>query len=770
MVRSRSGVSSPGEPTRAERGPAPRVASASSSASGTGRGRGRASASGSGGAGASLLADDEIEEETLSADDHRRPATEPLPASERPFGRYHLLRRLAYGGMGEIFLARQGGVGSLATVEKLVVIKRILGHMKRDEKHRRMFLDEARLQALLNNPHIVQIHDMGEENGHVYLAMEHVHGPSWRALIDRCRKNREHIPLAHVCAMMAQAARGLSYAHNLVDVTGSPLRIVHRDINPHNILVTYDGEVKLIDFGIAKSELADGNTETGTIKGKFSYMSPEQSAALPLDARSDIFTLGICLYELITLENPFRKGNVVLSLEAIQRETPAPLAKKRKDAAVLQSVVDRCLAKDREDRFDDAGEVAVALEALLHDGVIPPAAQSLGAWLRERFTDAIAEHLHILEQTGSTGALVTRGSDASLPRRRPSLPSDGRVGPNDPTAARLDLPSPAELTVAAPEPLEAAPVELTSQTPAESYDVSSMSVVAQKPRSRVPIVAAAAFLIVVLGLGVGVAVAFAVEPEAAGALLAAAVDSVDRSAPPPIPALPTALPTPGQPPELTTAPADPGKDPPATGGADPAGTPDTGSPDTGSPDTGSPDTGSPDTGSPDTGAADTGSPDTGAPDTGSPDTGDTGATGDPGGEARDDVVAKPRHHVRHAEASSTRHKHVEPDKKPPAKPVVASVSVTSEGYAVRGGRKIYEGEATTLSINHDDGAPFTVRFKVRADSFDVDSEPWAIVRVNGLGKGRTPQRGLPLGTRRAQIELVNPAGGKMTVSLKLTPK
>src|SRR5204863_4961447 len=111
--------------------------------------------------------------------------SEPLPENERGFGRYTLLRRLAYGGMGEIFLARQGGAGSLAPVAKLVVIKRILSHMKRDEKHRKMFLDEARLQALLANPHIVAIHDMGDEGGHVFLAMEHVHGPSWRALIDR---------------------------------------------------------------------------------------------------------------------------------------------------------------------------------------------------------------------------------------------------------------------------------------------------------------------------------------------------------------------------------------------------------------------------------------------------------------------------------------------------------------------------------------------------------------------------------------------------------
>src|SRR5688500_9631991 len=138
--------------------------------------------------GPGLLADPRDEEEDSSAalPASHRPAPEPLPENERPFGRYTLLRRLAYGGMGEVFLARQGGAGSLATVAKLVVIKRILGHMRRDEKHRQMFLGEARLQALLASPQIVQIYDMGEEGGHVYLAMEHVHGPSWRLVVDRC--------------------------------------------------------------------------------------------------------------------------------------------------------------------------------------------------------------------------------------------------------------------------------------------------------------------------------------------------------------------------------------------------------------------------------------------------------------------------------------------------------------------------------------------------------------------------------------------------------
>jgi serine/threonine-protein kinase len=330
-----------------------------------------------------------------------------------------------------VFLARQGGAGSLAGVAKLVVIKRILGHMRRDDKHRRMFLDEARLQALLNNPHVVQVYDMGEEDGHVYLAMEHVLGPSWRGIIDRMRRLRQFVPIAHVCAMVSQAARGLSYAHNLVDVSGAPLKIVHRDINPLNVLVTYDGEVKIIDFGIAKSELQEGNTETGTIKGKFNYMSPEQSAARKLDQRSDLFALGICLQELLTNDNPFRRANVVLSLEAIQKEPAVRLARRRPEAGLLQPIVDRCLAKDPEDRFADAIFLSDELDELLASGAVPAPPEPLSSWLRGLFSGEIAEHMHILEATGSSNAMVRR-DDAGSQRIRsaPRTASPVRAQPD----------------------------------------------------------------------------------------------------------------------------------------------------------------------------------------------------------------------------------------------------------------------------------------------------------------------------------------------------
>jgi serine/threonine-protein kinase len=698
--------------------------------------------------GGKLLADDEdsqsltAEPEDGSLPDHYKASHEPLPENERPFGRYTLLRRLAYGGMGEIFLARQGGQGQLSNISKLVVIKRILNHVRRDEKHRKMFLEEARLQALLANQHIVQIHDMGDQDGHVYLAMEHVHGPSWRGVVDRCRKRKEFIPLAHVCEMVAQAARGLSYAHNLVDATGQPLRIVHRDINPHNVLVTYDGQVKIIDFGIAKSELADGHTETGTIKGKFSYMSPEQSAAKHLDKRSDLFTLGICLYELATLVNPFRKGNVVLSLDAIQRENPMPLERKRREAAVLQPIIDRCLAKNRDDRFDDTQELADALDALVASGEIAPAPVPLSTWLRERFQDEIAEHVSILEQTGSSGVLAVRGSDpSSLLRRRPatSKPS-GMPLPTSPNAETVVEAAPdsndliassiaPQHTVDAPLPiaeqfaddiLDEVPSELTSSTPPPGeFDVRSIADHVEPSRSsRAPWVIAA-FVLVASTAGTAALLTQTslldslLGRKPAAPAVAAAGTPVETKppavVPPPVEVKPLVEPV--KPVEQVTPPVEP-VTPPV--------------------------------------------------------------------EQVTPPVVEPVKAVEEQPAGGKRTTRKQPkpdnvDKTPPPVekgPIAARLSFKSDGFAVKGNRSVPLGGSTVLTINEAD-APFKLTVKVRADeagklSLDVDAEPWAILRVNGIGKGKTPQRGIAFPDGAAALDLARPGGG--TMSLTIVPK
>ena len=237
------------------------------------------------------------------------------------FGKYLLMKKLAAGGMGEVFLARQQGP---AGFQKVLVVKKILAHLTESKEFVEAFLGEARLAAQMNHRNIVQVFELGEQAGAYFIAMEYVQGKSLRDLIDASVRRKEKIPAELCRALAEQICDGASYAHNLTDMAGRSLNLVHRDLNPQNVLISYGGDVKIIDFGIAKSELSTVKTEAGMIKGKFVYMSPEQSLARKLDKRSDVFAIGISLYEMLTGINPFHKNNIVLTLEAVQRHEPAP--------------------------------------------------------------------------------------------------------------------------------------------------------------------------------------------------------------------------------------------------------------------------------------------------------------------------------------------------------------------------------------------------------------------------------------------------------------
>lgn len=309
------------------------------------------------------------------------------------FGKFVLLKKLATGGMGEILLAKlKGPVG----FEKLLVVKRILDHHLENAAFVEMFLDEARLAARLSHANIVQIYEMGQIDGHYYLAMEYVHGTSLRDILQRARARGEYLHPGHVVDIMAAACAGLAYAHNVRDLTGAPLGIIHRDINPQNLLVSYNGEVKVIDFGIAKAETSQAHTEIGTIKGKFVYMSPEQSAAQPLDPRSDLFAAGIVLYECLALRNPFIRGNVMQSIEAIRGEDAAPIVGVSRTLAPFEPVLAKALAKRREDRFADCTEMQHALQALVARGEIPRPPCSLAEYMQDLFEVEIAADKKLL--------------------------------------------------------------------------------------------------------------------------------------------------------------------------------------------------------------------------------------------------------------------------------------------------------------------------------------------------------------------------------------
>ncbi|MEW5851997.1 MAG: serine/threonine-protein kinase [Myxococcota bacterium] len=363
-------------------------------------------------------------------------AASATPVLER-FGKYQLIKKLAAGGMGEVYLAKQQGpVG----FEKTLVIKRMLTRHEDKQSYREMFFSEARVAALLSHSNVVQIFDLGEEDEHFYLAMEYVHGRSLRDVIDAANARAQPIPLQHILEILVQVCAGLHYAHTLKDSSGQPLQIVHRDITPQNLLVSFHGEVKIIDFGIAKSAINVHRTEAGTIKGKYVYMSPEQSAGEELDGRSDMFALGIVAYEMCTGHNPFHRNSVVETLTAVQREEPPSLEGVRPDVALLAPVVRRCLGKWARERFPDANELRLELIALQQSGRIPRAAGTLADYMGSLFggkaehevTPAPKPPKAPVVQEGKTAPARARVADVKPPTAQSPAPVRDNRSPDDP--------------------------------------------------------------------------------------------------------------------------------------------------------------------------------------------------------------------------------------------------------------------------------------------------------------------------------------------------
>jgi eukaryotic-like serine/threonine-protein kinase len=296
-----------------------------------------------------------------------------------PFGNYRLLKRLARGGMAEVFLARHVGVEGF---ERRVAIKRILPHLSESEEFRVMFLDEARLAAQLAHPNIVHIYDFGKADDYYYIAMEYVDGVDIGRLI---RKSKERpVPCELAARIFADVCSGLHYAHNASDPqTGKRLNLVHRDVTPQNVLVTYDGVVKIVDFGIAKAAWSAGQTRPGVVKGKFAYMSPEQVEGRALDGRSDVFSAGICLYEMLTGVPLFRRDDVNAAMREIRDGKPIALDELRPEASEsLVSIVRRALARSKDARYASAGAMQHELEKYLKDQSALATAAMVGEYLR----------------------------------------------------------------------------------------------------------------------------------------------------------------------------------------------------------------------------------------------------------------------------------------------------------------------------------------------------------------------------------------------------
>jgi serine/threonine protein kinase len=278
-------------------------------------------------------------------------------------GRYTLLRRLAVGGMAEIFLARQA---AMAGFEKEVVIKRLRSELAGDQRIVEMFLDEARIGALLNHPNIVHVYDVDEQGAIPYIAMEYIIGEELNELCRRGLSHKKFLPLEHAVELMRQAAAGMGYFHAKRSTDGAEsLDIVHLDISPSNLLVTQDGFLKIIDFGIASSR---GQRQHGDVlPGKLGYMSPEQAARKPVDHRSDLFSLGIVLYEITVGRRLFRgpAAEVVHRLTSASVEPPTFV--RRDFPTALESIVMRLLEKHPDDRYQSAYDLADDLETFLRD-------------------------------------------------------------------------------------------------------------------------------------------------------------------------------------------------------------------------------------------------------------------------------------------------------------------------------------------------------------------------------------------------------------------
>ncbi len=270
-------------------------------------------------------------------------------------GRYELLMELAKGGMAELYLGRLHGVGGFT---RLVAIKRILPHLAEDKVFHDMFLNEGRIAAHLSHPNICQVHELGEDAGSLFLAMEYLDGVPWDALIKRMPRNLETLRLA--AGVIAQACEGLHYAHELKDVDGTPTPVIHRDVSPQNLFVTVDGVCKVLDFGVSKMMKDGPRTRTGVLKGKLPYMSPEQIQAEQLDARSDVFALGVCLWEALTGNSLFDRDSDFLIWKAITEDPIPPLASGGMPAAI-DAVISSALARDRTRRFRSARALGEAL-------------------------------------------------------------------------------------------------------------------------------------------------------------------------------------------------------------------------------------------------------------------------------------------------------------------------------------------------------------------------------------------------------------------------
>ncbi|NMB73852.1 MAG: TonB family protein [Myxococcales bacterium] len=368
------------------------------------------------------------------------------------FGKYRLAKRIGVGGMAEVWLATAAGPGGIT---RPVAIKRILPHLAEDREFLSMFFDEARLLARLNHPNIVQIYEMGKTEGGYALVMEFVHGASMEKLLRVCARQGRKLPIEYAVKIVSYVCEGLEYAHNFSAPDGRSLGLVHRDLSPGNIMISFDGVVKILDFGVAKAAGNLTKTRPSFLKGKAAYMAPEQiSQAEDLDRRVDVFSLGVSLFEFVTGKRPFEGATELQIMMSItQKPAPDATAVDPEVPRELSDILHRALAKKREERYGSAREMRADLETFLFNRRMLVDQVTLAGFLRE------------LARTRTTGSIPA-------PSAGP-IPTPSAV-PVAPAAAKTPASGVPVAPVVAPAPARSpTPAAVTPAPPVKSPPVTN---------------------------------------------------------------------------------------------------------------------------------------------------------------------------------------------------------------------------------------------------------------------------------------------------------
>ena len=352
------------------------------------------------------------------------------------FGKYLLVEKLASGGMAQLY---RGKILGDQGFEKFIAIKQILPHLAEEKEFLSSFIDEAKLAALLHHQNIVQIYDFGSVEGAYFITMEYLFGKDLRVIAQKSKENNLPFSIEHCLFIISRICAGLDYAHKLKDFQGKPLNIIHRDVSPQNIIITYEGDVKIVDFGIAKARSRSTITQVGMIKGKVAYMAPEQASGKTIDSRSDIFPTGILLYEMLSGKRMFTGDTLQILAKVSRAEFDPPETAISDLSPKLYKILHQALAKEPEQRYQSAGDMLADLEECMFELSLRPTARGLAQYMKDLFKEEIFAEEQVMRRAAETGP----AEEIRPPVARDEQPAEKRLvekKPEPPIVAAQELP------------------------------------------------------------------------------------------------------------------------------------------------------------------------------------------------------------------------------------------------------------------------------------------------------------------------------------------